>query len=151
MLIVTPASTLVVVLMAESRLCVLTSKRTGPFGEAPVLGRLGEATCAAALPITPLGSTCTVTVARRRFRSARKIEEAYAVVVAIGDREDLAVCRERDEPHSGQTLTRYDQWRARARCRPATQRRVVADANGRQTWDGIIAAVHRVWCGTPAR
>src|ERR1700752_3224535 len=39
MLIVLAASWFVKRLITETRLCVFTSKRTGPFGEEPVLGR----------------------------------------------------------------------------------------------------------------
>ena len=48
MLSVCPASRLVLRLSTESRLCVLTSKRTGPFGEAPVLGTNAK------LPLMPM-------------------------------------------------------------------------------------------------
>src|SRR5262249_3391954 len=37
-MLIVPASELVVRLIAERRLCVLTSNRTGPLGEAPTLG-----------------------------------------------------------------------------------------------------------------
>ena len=39
MLMVWRASRFVVRLTTDSKLCVLTSKRTGPFGDAPVFGR----------------------------------------------------------------------------------------------------------------
>ena len=81
-LIVCPASVWVLRLITDSRLCVLTLKRTGPLGDAPVLGRKAKlpliATLASWLGYAPVGKVKAAPGAMRASASPAALKPLSA-------------------------------------------------------------------------